>query len=458
MVEGSDGESSIFCGPLSDDEEDGALAELRSLEAWGIWSAGGGFVGEDLRAAGYEGGKGERGDAREAREGGGAGDGRRREEAQGRARGEGGRQREGAEGGRNRGARGERAEAEPQVKAQDLILPKGDVEGDNQKFVCVFQIGLEDDEEFCLVKRILGKAGNNMRRIAEECSAKVRLRGIGSGFLEGANGREANMPLQLNVSCTDYEGYKGGVDRVSALLSDLYKHYKRYIKSKGQDPPKVKVSLEEVRRDDLGVDLLAQKARRSSSQRERERRLRDSERRHQRDKEKGSRVLESELGDTLDGGQGETLEDGQEKPRFVLPGGGAVPTTPAGRRAAARAGGAAAAAVVSAAAREAERLERERTREDRERSRREVTDRSTTASNRQGRNGARGGKGGGAFAAAVAAAADSTPTSGKGNRKAPPPPPPSGPPPQDATHVGGWQTTSGGRAKGGYRRGSGDGW
>ena len=74
--------------------------------------------------------------------------------------------------------------------------------------------GLEDDEEFCLVKRILGKGGNNMRRIAEDCNAKVRLRGIGSGFLEGAEGKEANMPLQLNVRCTEWRA------QVTALVSN----------------------------------------------------------------------------------------------------------------------------------------------------------------------------------------------------------------------------------------------
>eukprot|EP00971_Amphidinium_carterae_P212995 4227450-Amphidinium_carterae.1 len=76
------------------------------------------------------------------------------------------------------------------------------------------KVGLEDDDEFCLVKRILGKGGNNMRNIADTCNAKVRLRGIGSGFLEGAEGKEANMPLQLNVSCVDYEAYEMAVDRV----------------------------------------------------------------------------------------------------------------------------------------------------------------------------------------------------------------------------------------------------
>merc|ERR1719401_2921706 len=98
-------------------------------------------------------------------------------------------------------------------KDELLIHPAGHLYGDNQKFICVFQVGLEDDEEFCLVKRILGKAGNNMRRIAEDCNAKVRLRGIGSGFLEGSDGKEASMPLQLNVSCTEFESYLDAVER-----------------------------------------------------------------------------------------------------------------------------------------------------------------------------------------------------------------------------------------------------
>ncbi|CAJ1390704.1 unnamed protein product [Effrenium voratum] len=143
---------------------------------------------------------------------------------------------------------------------QSLIAPPGDLEGENQKFICVFQVGLEDDEEFCLVKRILGKAGNNMRRIADECNAKVRLRGIGSGFLEGSDGCEANMPLQLNVSCTDYSDYVAAVDQVASLLKDLYKHYRRYARSKGMEPPDVRLSVDEVRRDDLRLDQLAAKA------------------------------------------------------------------------------------------------------------------------------------------------------------------------------------------------------
>lgn len=135
-----------------------------------------------------------------------------------------------------------------------LLMPRGEAKGDHQKFICVFAIGLEDDQEFCLVKRILGKGGNNMRRIAEEFNAKIRLRGIGSGFLEGADKTEANMPLQLNVSCVTFEEYCGAVQHVETLLTELYKHYRRYARSRHLAIPYVKVSLEELRRDDWPPD------------------------------------------------------------------------------------------------------------------------------------------------------------------------------------------------------------
>lgn len=154
--------------------------------------------------------------------------------------------------------------------SQRLIAPRGDIGRDNQKFVCVFHVGLEDDTEFCLVKRIIGKAGSNMRRIAEECNAKVRLRGIGSGFLEGADGKEAQFPLRLNVSCMDYDSYCGAVSRVASLLEDLYTHYRRYASSKGMEVPSLALNVEEVRRDDLYFGLAAKKAQRSKQFRHQE--------------------------------------------------------------------------------------------------------------------------------------------------------------------------------------------
>lgn len=136
-----------------------------------------------------------------------------------------------------------------------LVRPKGDVKS-GQKFICVFQVGLEEDSDFCLVKRILGKQGNNMRGIAEACNVKVRLRGRGSGFLEGSHGKETNMPLNLNVSCSDFESYSSAVERLAILLNDIYRHYRRYRRSLGADVPDLKVHVDEMRRDDLDLNML----------------------------------------------------------------------------------------------------------------------------------------------------------------------------------------------------------
>mmetsp|Transcript_43575 Transcript_43575/g.86465 ORF Transcript_43575/g.86465 Transcript_43575/m.86465 type:complete len:559 (+) Transcript_43575:128-1804(+) len=419
LLEESDDEST-FCGPQSD-SDDAGLTDFRALEAWGI-SLG----ADDDKATGPDGRS--KGDGRGADGGGAARDRRQPREPK---------QQPGGDGADSRQPREQTDPPPQQRRPPPLVAPRGEIIGDNQKFICVFQIGLEDNEEFCLVKRILGKAGNNMRRIAEECSAKVRLRGIGSGFLEGADGKEANMPLQLNVSCTDYDSYLGAVGRVSTLLKDLYKHYRRYARSKGMEPPDVKINLEEVRRDDLNLDLLSQKAQRSPSQRERDRRARERERQQlrererERERERGACTPASAGAPTRDGlgaselagknehtvdnasiadsdgtrplsdGEGEAEKDGggsKGKTPLLLPGGMQVPTTPAGRRAAARAGGAAAAAIASAAAREADRVERERLRDERNRQReqeREERDQrrreaAAAASSRNGRNNARG--------------------------------------------------------------------
>lgn len=299
-----------------------------------------------------------------------------------------------------------------------LVLPKGEVPCENAKYVCVFHVGLEDDEEFCLVKRILGKGGNNMRRIAEECNAKVRLRGIGSGFLEGTDGREANMPLQLNVRCNDYENYIKATDRVAVLLKDLYKHFRRYCRSKNSDVLDVKVNVEEVRRDDHSLEVVTQKAQKKGRAMRAERRqVQKDARDEDEDEAKAGSDDFSDQGPKVQNEavkelKGEEQEDSSfvaaRKVPLLLPDGQPMPTTAAGRREAARTGGAAATAAATAAARETDRIERdagraerealrterkrqlEKEREEKERIRREIEERAAAVAGRHGRVAPRG--------------------------------------------------------------------
>eukprot|EP00439_Symbiodinium_sp_Y106_P016979 s3412_g2.t1 len=240
-----------------------------------------------------------------------------------------------------------------EVVGKEWIRPEGDIRGENMKYICAFRVGLEDDDDFCLVKRLLGKAGCNMRGIADDCNAKVRLRGRGSGYLEGSTGLEADMPLHLHVSCVTFAEYAAAVKKVASLLQDLHQHYRRYCFSKCMQPPSVQWTVEEVRRDDLRLDQLSGgKAPASSGAATwplATKRSVPSMTKAQPPWESTDPGAE-QRGKACDGDGQTPRKDDQP---FAV-----APTSPAGRRAAARAGGARAAAEVSAAAREAQSRQR----------------------------------------------------------------------------------------------------
>merc|ERR1719230_514616 len=83
-----------------------------------------------------------------------------------------------------------------------------------RKYTCRFVIGIENDKDFQVARRIIGAKGANMKRIVKQTEAKLRLRGQGSGYFEGAGNKESSEPLQLCVSCTNGEQYKSAVRQV----------------------------------------------------------------------------------------------------------------------------------------------------------------------------------------------------------------------------------------------------
>jgi len=106
-----------------------------------------------------------------------------------------------------------------------------------KKYTCRFLIGIENDKEFQVARRLIGSKGANMKRIVRVTEAKLRLRGQGSGYFEGAGQKESSEPLQLCVSCTSQEGYKTAVRQVEELLTRVYEEYRQFCRENNMPVP-----------------------------------------------------------------------------------------------------------------------------------------------------------------------------------------------------------------------------
>jgi len=106
-----------------------------------------------------------------------------------------------------------------------------------RKYTCRFLIGISNDKDFQVVRRIIGAKGAHMKKIVKATEAKLRLRGEGSGYFEGAGQKESTEPLQLCVSCTSAEGYRNAVKLVEELMQSVYDDYRAYCRELGRPEP-----------------------------------------------------------------------------------------------------------------------------------------------------------------------------------------------------------------------------
>jgi len=84
-----------------------------------------------------------------------------------------------------------------------------------------------EEKGFDLVPRLIGRKGENMRKIAEETNAKVRIRGKGSGHFEVDGKFEAPTPLMVAVT-TDHEQQSAFSRAIEMTLLELRKVEQRY--------------------------------------------------------------------------------------------------------------------------------------------------------------------------------------------------------------------------------------
>ena len=102
------------------------------------------------------------------------------------------------------------------------------------KYVCNYLVQIENDDNFLVTKRIIGKNGCFLKKIIQEAcikygdfSTKIRLRGKGSGYIEH-NGKESEEPLMLCVSSLNYPTYCNCCLLIDNLLNKVYNDYYEY--------------------------------------------------------------------------------------------------------------------------------------------------------------------------------------------------------------------------------------
>jgi hypothetical protein len=131
--------------------------------------------------------------------------------------------------------------------------PQRENRGQNQRAAgkrqCQFDIGIEEDSKFGVVRRLLGSRGANVKAINEATGAKLRLRGRGSKFLEGPEQRESEDPLMLCVSIPDPAKYDEVIRLISELLEDIYSEYRSFCSGARIPVPDLRIHMHEGSRE-----------------------------------------------------------------------------------------------------------------------------------------------------------------------------------------------------------------
>jgi hypothetical protein len=144
--------------------------------------------------------------------------------------------------------------------------------GAYHKYTCKFEIQLQDTGSFKVARKLIGPRGCNMKQILRTCTVgcvgpventlKLRLRGQGSGFLEGPQKAESADPLHLCISSCYYEKYVLAKQLVAELINNVYNDYKRHCQELGKPrfvPPPIKLS-ENVTTRQANWDLIQSRA------------------------------------------------------------------------------------------------------------------------------------------------------------------------------------------------------
>jgi len=96
-----------------------------------------------------------------------------------------------------------------------------------KKYTSRYDIIIKPDDviTYQISRRVIGPKGCNMKKINASTGAKLRLRGIGSGYYEGVARKEAKEPLHLCISAPTNKAFVVTCEMVENLLTQVGKYY-----------------------------------------------------------------------------------------------------------------------------------------------------------------------------------------------------------------------------------------
>jgi hypothetical protein len=105
-----------------------------------------------------------------------------------------------------------------------------------------YEVGIKQEEDFNLMRRLLVPGGGQIRRIAHLTGAKLTVRGEGSGHLEGPENKEvSNEPLMICI-CSAYPDSLAGARReVEELIVKLHEDYRSFCHERSLPAPELQI-------------------------------------------------------------------------------------------------------------------------------------------------------------------------------------------------------------------------
>jgi hypothetical protein len=118
------------------------------------------------------------------------------------------------------------------MKRQALLRPMGSQRADNKfRFTCRFDVGIEEDSDFRVVRRLLGSEAENMKSIVKKSGgSKIRIHGKGASK-DCSNASDDSLHIVVGATST------GRLERAAALVTDLlsrvHAEYEAYCNTLG---------------------------------------------------------------------------------------------------------------------------------------------------------------------------------------------------------------------------------